>query len=86
MLSAADAAVVRLGEAQPGDKTMLDALRPAAEAAAQAANAGSSVCEVLDAAARAARSGAVTSAALQARRGRASRLGRGRSVTRIRAL
>ncbi|MFE6702929.1 dihydroxyacetone kinase subunit DhaL [Streptomyces sp. NPDC057718] len=59
------AAVGQLGGAQAGDKTMLDALLPAAEALA-----GS-----FDGAASAARAGAVATVPLQARKGRASYLG-----------
>ncbi|MFD7427140.1 dihydroxyacetone kinase subunit DhaL [Streptomyces sp. NPDC059818] len=59
------AAVAQLGGAQAGDKTMLDALLPAAEAL------GTS----LEAARDAARAGAVATVPLQARKGRASYLG-----------
>lgn len=59
------AAVGRLGGAQAGDKTMLDALLPAAEALATS----------FDGAANAARAGAEATVPLQARKGRASYLG-----------
>jgi dihydroxyacetone kinase-like protein len=59
------AAVGQLGGAQAGDKTMLDALLPAAEALATS----------FDGAAHAARAGAVATVPLQARKGRASYLG-----------
>lgn len=59
------AAVAQLGGAQAGDKTMLDALLPAAEAL------GTS----FEAARDAARAGAVATVPLQARKGRASYLG-----------
>ncbi|MFD7123508.1 MULTISPECIES: dihydroxyacetone kinase subunit DhaL [Streptomyces] len=59
------AAVGQLGGSQAGDKTMLDALLPAAEALA-----GS-----FDGAANAARAGAEATVPLQARKGRASYLG-----------
>lgn len=59
------AAVGQLGGAQAGDKTMLDALLPAAEALATS----------FDGAANAARAGAVATVPLQARKGRASYLG-----------
>ncbi|MGW8489873.1 dihydroxyacetone kinase subunit DhaL [Streptomyces sp. NPDC055886] len=59
------AAVGQLGGAQAGDKTMLDALLPAAEALASS----------FDGAANAARAGAVATVPLQARKGRASYLG-----------
>ncbi|MFI7292146.1 dihydroxyacetone kinase subunit DhaL [Streptomyces anulatus] len=59
------AAVGQLGGAQAGDKTMLDALLPAAEALATS----------FDGAANAARTGAEATVPLQARKGRASYLG-----------
>ncbi|MFF1925820.1 dihydroxyacetone kinase subunit DhaL [Streptomyces sp. NPDC058221] len=58
-------AVARLGGAAAGDKTMLDALLPAAEALGMS----------FDAAEYAARSGALATVPLQARKGRASYLG-----------
>ncbi|MEV7053532.1 dihydroxyacetone kinase subunit DhaL [Streptomyces anulatus] len=60
------AAVGQLGGAQAGDKTMLDALLPAAEALATS----------FDGAANAARAGAEATVPLQARKGRASYLGK----------
>ncbi|GAA2896416.1 hypothetical protein GCM10010472_63710 [Pseudonocardia halophobica] len=59
------AAIQRVGEAQLGDRTLVDALAPAVEAAPQG----------LDAAARAAQEGADRTADLRARRGRASYVG-----------
>ncbi|MEU2406189.1 dihydroxyacetone kinase subunit DhaL [Streptomyces rubiginosohelvolus] len=59
------AAVGQLGGAQAGDKTMLDALLPAAEALATS----------FEGAAEAARAGAVATVPMQARKGRASYLG-----------
>lgn len=58
-------AVAQLGGAQAGDKTMLDALLPAAEALGTSFEAGR----------EAARAGAVATVPLQARKGRASYLG-----------
>lgn len=72
-LGAAVASVRRLGDSAPGDKTMVDALQPAADAYAAALPRG--VVAALDAAARAAREGAEATIPLQARRGRASYLG-----------
>lgn len=63
------------GGADVGDKTMLDAWAPAAEAAARAAESGAGPVEVLHAAAVAARGGAQSTAQLAAVRGRASFLG-----------
>ncbi|PPT16349.1 dihydroxyacetone kinase subunit L [Streptomyces cinnamoneus] len=73
-LAAAVASVRRLGDSAPGDKTMVDALQPAADAYA-AALAEGDVTAALDAAARAAREGAEATVPLLARRGRASYLG-----------
>ncbi len=64
-LTAGVAAVAQLGGAQVGDKTMLDALVPAAEAL------GESFAAARDAADR----GALATVPLQARKGRASYLG-----------
>ncbi|QXE39555.1 dihydroxyacetone kinase subunit L [Streptomyces sp. GMY02] len=64
-LRAGVAAVAQLGGAKAGDKTMLDALEPAAEAL------GTS----FSAAAEAAEKGALATVPLQARKGRASYLG-----------
>ena len=75
MLTLADAGVTRLGGASLGDKTMIDALRPAAIAATEAADSGATARSTLLAAARAARRGADLTVTMQARRGRASRLG-----------
>ena len=65
-------AVVELGEASPGDKTMLDALMPAAAALRRALDAGEPVEQAVAAAADAARAGADATAQMQARKGRAS--------------
>jgi len=84
-LSAQDAAVAleaalggikQRGKAEVGDKTIVDALEPAAEAAREAASGGEAgVAEVFRAAAEAAREGAESTVPLTARRGRASYLG-----------
>lgn len=68
-------AVVDLGEASLGDKTMLDALLPAANAMRGALQAEASLPEAASAAARAARDGADATAQMEARKGRASFLG-----------
>jgi dihydroxyacetone kinase-like protein len=57
----------------PGDKTIVDALVPAVEAAESAR--GNSVAEVLQAAAAAAQDAVATTIPLVARKGRASYLG-----------
>ena len=61
------------GKAVPGDKTIVDALVPAVEAAESAR--GNSVAEVLQAAAAAAQDAVATTIPLVARKGRASYLG-----------
>ena len=74
-LDAALAAVVDLGAAQPGDKTMVDALAPATAALRERLAAGDSVAEAVAAAADAAEAGALATTPMQARKGRASYLG-----------
>ena len=75
-LAAARDGIVARGKAEPGDKTMVDAWTPAAEAARAAAeNGGPDVLTVLVAAAEAAEAGAVATDPLMARKGRASYLG-----------
>jgi dihydroxyacetone kinase-like protein len=71
--------VIARGKAAPGDKTMVDALSPAADAALAAADQGADVAGVLRAAAAAAAEGAQATVPLVARKGRASYLGQ-RSV------
>ncbi|CAL9331684.1 PEP-dependent dihydroxyacetone kinase, ADP-binding subunit DhaL [Streptomyces sp. enrichment culture] len=61
------AAIQRVGEAEPGDRTMVDALAPARDALA----AGAGFADT----ARAALAGARATAGIKARRGRASYLG-----------
>ncbi len=74
-LEAALAGVKQRGKAEEGDKTMVDALTPAAEAAREAASSGKGVGQVFRAAAEAANEGAEATVPLIARRGRASYLG-----------
>lgn len=74
-LTAARDGVVARGKAESGDKTMVDALTPAVNAAKAAAEGGGSVSEVLTAAADAATAGATATIPMQARKGRASYLG-----------
>ncbi|MEW1718018.1 DAK2 domain-containing protein [Streptomyces sp. NPDC093109] len=61
------AAIQRVGEAEPGDRTMVDALAPARDALAE----GEKFADV----ARAALAGAAATAGIRARRGRASYVG-----------
>ena len=72
-LEAALAAVVELGAAERGDKTMVDALAPAVEALRE--RVGDGLDAALDAAAAAAEAGARATTPMQARKGRASYLG-----------
>lgn len=75
-IEAASEGLQRRGHAEPGDKTMVDAWHPAAEAARSAADDGDTVQEVLRRAAAAAESGAEATEPLEARKGRASYLGK----------
>lgn len=75
LLTAAVEGVVARGKAAPGDKTMVDALAPAAEAARAAAENGAAPRAVLAAAAEAAEEGARATEPMVARKGRASYLG-----------
>lgn len=72
-LEAALGGIKQRGKAEVGDKTMVDALTPAVEAAKGAG--GGSVGEVFRAAAAAAEEGAESTVEMTARRGRASYLG-----------
>ncbi len=75
-LAAARDGIVARGKAEPGDKTMVDAWTPAAEAAKAAADEASpEILTVLVAAAEAAEAGAAATDPLVARKGRASYLG-----------
>jgi dihydroxyacetone kinase-like protein len=74
-LDAAVAGVVELGAASPGDKTMVDALAPAAETLRDAVARELPLREAVGAAAEAAEEGARATVPMQARKGRASYLG-----------
>ncbi|GAB4589837.1 dihydroxyacetone kinase subunit DhaL [Nocardia sp. IFM 10818] len=67
--------VIARGKADPGDKTMVDALAPAADALDKHAAAGDSAAAALDAAVHAADAGRDATIPLIARKGRASYLG-----------
>lgn len=75
MLDAFTGGVVARGKAQPGEKTMVDALTPAMAAAHQALNDGASLAEVTQRAAVAAEEGMKATIPLLATKGRASYLG-----------
>ena len=75
MLDAGREAVQDIGEAQVGDKTLLDTLVPATEAYHASIAAGDSFVEALAALCKAAESGKDSTRDLVAKVGRASRLG-----------
>jgi len=72
-LEAGLAGIIQRGKAEPGDKTMIDALKPALEALRSAS--GEPFGDALQASADAARSGMEATIPLEARKGRASYLG-----------
>jgi dihydroxyacetone kinase-like protein len=74
-LESAVAAIVELGAAQPGDKTMIDALQPAVRTLKDRLASGDALPEALDAATAAAEAGLRATVPMQARKGRASYLG-----------
>lgn len=67
--------VIARGKAEPGDKTMIDAMGPAVTAIEQSLAAGESLGEATRAGAAAARAGRDATVELVARKGRASYLG-----------
>jgi dihydroxyacetone kinase-like protein len=74
-LEAALDGVVELGAAQPGDKTMIDALEPAVRTLRERIDGGSPAEEAVSAACAAAEAGMHATVPLQATKGRASYLG-----------
>ena len=74
-LEAGQAVIQKYGEAEVGDRTMVDALAPAVVALREAAQAGKAPAEALAAAEQAAIEAAKGTAELTARRGRASYVG-----------
>ena len=72
LLDAAVAGIVERGKASPGDKTMLDALVPAADALRRAAGQGVGLTEALAESALAARAGAEATVAMRPSIGRAA--------------
>lgn len=75
MFAAADAGIQERGKAQPGDKTVIDAVHPAAEAFAAAIGAGQSLREAGQAALAAAEAGRDRVTPLRSKIGRASWVG-----------
>jgi dihydroxyacetone kinase-like protein len=74
-LEAGIAGIQRLGKAEPGDKTMLDALLPARDALRESLDRGDAPADALALAVAAAEQGMLATIPLVARKGRASYLG-----------
>jgi dihydroxyacetone kinase-like protein len=74
-LEAALEGIVELGAAQPGDKTMVDALEPAVRVLRERVEGGATVEQAVTAAREAAEEGMQATVPLQASKGRASYLG-----------
>jgi dihydroxyacetone kinase-like protein len=74
-LEAANSGIVRLGKAEIGDKTMVDALTPAVQALQEASKDGKTLEEGLQMSVDAAKKGMESTIPLVARKGRASYLG-----------
>ena len=74
-LQAAVDGVIELGAAQPGDKTMVDALAPAVDAYRSAVAAGRPLADAVSEAESAAEDGMRSTVPMLARKGRASYLG-----------
>jgi dihydroxyacetone kinase-like protein len=75
MLEAGIGAIRELGEAKPGDKTLIDTLDPATRAMCEGVSAGKSLADSLDAMVAAAEAGWKSTEDMVAKIGRASRLG-----------
>jgi len=75
MLTAGEAAIVDLGEAKPGDKTLIDVLHPARAAYEEAVERGDNFATALAALREASAAGLESTRDMVARLGRASRLG-----------
>lgn len=75
MLTAVDDGIRERGKAQPGDKTIVDALHPAAEALASAIAAGQDLATASQAMLQAARAGRDAAIPLRSKIGRASWVG-----------
>ena len=75
MIEAFLGGVVARGKAHPGEKTIVDALTPALNAARQALNEGATLAQVTSRAAEAAEEGAKATIPMLATKGRASYLG-----------
>lgn len=67
--------IAKRGQTKPGEKTMLDVWRPAADAAFACARDGASTMHCLRAASQAARAGAAKTAGMMSSKGRSQKLG-----------
>jgi len=75
IMNAGTSAILELGGAKPGDKTMVDVLLPATEVISKAAEESDDLSYVLDRVAKAAKDGLENTKTMVARKGRASYLG-----------
>lgn len=75
MLESAYESVRELGDAKPGDKTIVDTLDPAATAAREAADSGADIASAVDATIEAAERGWKSTEDMVAKIGRSARLG-----------
>ena len=75
MIAAANVGIQERGKAKPGDKTLVDALHPAAEAFAKAIETGSSLTDACTAMLEAARAGRDAATPLRSMIGRANWVG-----------
>jgi dihydroxyacetone kinase-like protein len=75
MFESALEGVIAIGQAKPGDKTLLDTLKPAVDALSDACRDGKSLSEALARFEKAARAGMESTTNMVAKVGRASRLG-----------
>jgi dihydroxyacetone kinase-like protein len=75
MFRAGAEGVRQRGKAEPGEKTMVDALEPALDAMQKALGGGAAITAILDAGVVAAEQGMLATIPMQARKGRASYLG-----------
>jgi dihydroxyacetone kinase-like protein len=72
MVRAAEAGIMERGQAHRGDKTLLDALGPSADALDAAVNEGRTLLEAAEAAAQAAREGLAATIPMRAKSGRSA--------------
>jgi dihydroxyacetone kinase len=72
VVRAAEAGIMERGQAQRGDKTLLDALGPSADALEAAVNEGRTLLEAAEAAAQAAREGVEATIPMRAKSGRSA--------------